>query len=143
MKSNVKKSQNKVMAKKEYGTRNLSGVIVSNNTFETGLNNHDLVLAKTGGGKTGIYVSSFMDNPFESLVVVDTKGSLARMYKDHLVSQGIKVEIIDMVDPKKSTCGFNPMLGAKVVGSRSYSQKELKSIVAALVPSNLDDNTAS
>ncbi|MBO5388244.1 MAG: type IV secretory system conjugative DNA transfer family protein [Lachnospiraceae bacterium] len=127
------------MFKKNYGYRNIAGVVVSNDTFETGLNNHDMVLAKTGGGKTGIYVSSYMEEAFESLVVVDTKGILYRMYKEHLLSQGIKVKLIDMVKPENSTCGFNPLAFTKVRGTRGYSQKELKSVVAALVPMSLDE----
>lgn len=125
--------------RKNYGTRNLAGVIVSNDTFATGMNNHDMVMAKTGGGKTGIYVSSFMEGAYESLIVVDTKGTLYRMYRDHLLSQGVKVKLIDMVNPSRSTCGYNPLAYTKLPGSRSYSQKELKSVVATLIPIDLDE----
>lgn len=128
-----------MIKRKNYGTRNLSGVIVSNDTFATGLNNHDLVLAKTGGGKTGIYVSSYIEESYESLIVVDTKGTLYRMYKDHLLNQGVKVKLIDMVNPKRSTCGYNPLAFTKVTGTRGYSQKELKSVVATLIPKDLDE----
>ena len=50
------------------------GVAVSNDTWATGLANHDLIIGPTGGGKTRSYVLPNLLSSQESFVVTDTKG---------------------------------------------------------------------
>ena len=48
----------------------------SNNTWETGLNNNDLIIGPSGAGKTRGYVKPNLLQCSESVIVADTKGSL-------------------------------------------------------------------
>ncbi|MBQ2238270.1 MAG: type IV secretory system conjugative DNA transfer family protein, partial [Lachnospiraceae bacterium] len=49
---------------------------MDNNTWNTGLNNNDLILGPSGSGKTRSYVKPNIMQCNESLVITDTKGSL-------------------------------------------------------------------
>ena len=112
---------------------------INNNTFATGQNNHDMIIGPSGSGKTGGYVVPNLQNPFESLIVVDTKGSLCKKFRDSLIKKGFKVDVLDFVNPEKSTCGFNPLSYLKMNKDGNVSQKDIKSLAATLVPI-LDDN---
>ena len=60
--------------KKFYGFRCIGATErINNDTFVTGQNNHDMIIGPSGSGKTGGYVVPNLQNPFESLIVVDTK----------------------------------------------------------------------
>lgn len=50
-----------------------AGVTVSNDTWETGLANNDLIIGPTGGGKTRGYVLPNLLSTKESFIVTDTK----------------------------------------------------------------------
>ena len=120
---------------KNYGSRLLAkGVRVSNNTFETNLNNNDLIFGISGCGKTGGYIVPMLQNPTESMVVVDTKNNLVKMFSESLRQKGYKVHLIDFVDPKKSTCGYNPLAYLGQNGKKGFSEKELRSLAHAFVP---------
>ena len=112
---------------------------INNNTFATGQNNHDMIIGPSGSGKTGGYVVPNLQNPFESLIVVDTKGSLCKKFRNSLIQKGFKVDVLDFVNPEKSTCGFNPLSYLKMNKDGNVSQKDIKSLAATLVPI-LDDN---
>ena len=107
---------------------------INNNTFVTGQNNHDIIIGPSGSGKTGGYVVPNLQNPFESLIVVDTKGSLCKKFRDSLIKKGFKVDVLDFVNPEKSTCGFNPLSYLKMNKDGNVSQKDVKSLAATLVP---------
>ena len=95
--------------KKFYGFRCIGATErINNDTFVTGQNNHDMIIGPSGSGKTGGYVVPNLQNPFESLIVVDTKGSLCKKFRSSLIQKGFKVDVLDFVNPEKSTCGFNP-----------------------------------
>ncbi len=64
------------------------GVSVSNDTWVTGINNNDLVVGPSGGGKTRGYVVPNILHTQDSLIVADTKGNLRRLYGRHLEKQG-------------------------------------------------------
>ena len=126
--------------KKFYGFRCIGATErINNDTFVTGQNNHDMIIGPSGSGKTGGYVVPNLQNPFESLIVVDTKGSLCKKFRNSLIQKGFKVDVLDFVNPEKSTCGFNPLSYLKVDKDGNVSQKEIKSLSATLVPI-LDDN---
>ena len=70
---------------KNFGTRILAdGVAVSNDTWETGLANNDLIVGPTGGGKTRGYVMPNLLNTRESFVVTDSKGVLRKQVGEML-----------------------------------------------------------
>ena len=54
------------------------GVTASNDTWVTGLNNNDLLIGPSGGGKTRGYVIPNILHAQDSLIVADTKGNLYR-----------------------------------------------------------------
>lgn len=125
---------------KNYGKRRLArGVEVSNNTFETNMNNNDLIFGISGSGKTGGYIAPMMQDPTESMVVVDTKNNLVKMFSESLRDKGYKVHLIDFVNPKRSTCGYNPLAYLGQNGRKGFSEKELRSLAQAIVP-ELDRN---
>lgn len=120
---------------KNYGSRLLAkGIEVSNNTFETNMNNNDLIFGISGCGKTGGYIVPMLQNPTESMVVVDTKNNLVKMFSESLREKGYKVHLIDFVDPKRSTCGYNPLAYLGKNGRKGFSEKDLRSLAHAFVP---------
>ena len=120
---------------KNYGNRMLAkGITVSNDTFETSMNNNDLVFGTSGCGKTGGYVVPMLQNPTESMVVVDAKNNLSRMFTKSLQEKGYRVQLLDFVRPKNSTCGYNPLAYIKPATGRGFSGKKLKALAHALVP---------
>lgn len=127
-------------SEKNYGSRLLAkGVEVSNNTFETNMNNNDLIFGISGCGKTGGYIAPMLQNPTESMVVVDTKNNLVKMFSESLQKKGYKIHLIDFVDPRGSTCGYNPLAYLGQNGRKGFSEKDLRSLAQAFVP-ELDSN---
>ena len=58
------------------------GLCVSNDTWETHLNNNDLIVGSSGSSKTGSVVYPQLKSLEDSsLIVVDTKGRLEKMFK--------------------------------------------------------------
>ena len=120
---------------KNYGSRLLAkGVEVSNNTFETNLNNNDLIFGTSGCGKTGGYLVPMLQKPTESMIVVDTKNNLVKMFSESLREKGYQVYLIDFVNPKNSTCGYNPLAYLGQNGKKGFSEKDLRSLAQAFVP---------
>lgn len=97
------------MSRNDFGKRIFApGVVVSNDTRMTGLNNNDLIIGGTGSGKTGGYTFNLLSHPYGSMVVSDTKGRLHRLFADSLIKKGYKVEVLDFVNPRQSI-GYNPL----------------------------------
>ena len=118
----------------EYGYRYIAAdVKVSNDTFVTGQNNHDLICGPSGKGKTGGYVNPNLLNPSESMLVVDTKGLLYRQHTENLKKKGFKVTVVDLLNPKNSTAGYNPLAYIRKDRRGNYSQKDIKSVVASIM----------
>ena len=122
-------------SEKIYGFRCLGATErVSNDTFATGQNNHDMIVGPSGSGKTGGYVVPNLQDPFESLLVIDTKSSLCRKFKRSLEDKGIKVHILDFVNPEKSTCGYDPLSYIRVEKDGDISQKDIRTLAGLMVP---------
>lgn len=116
-----------------------AGVKVGSNSRLTHLNNNDLVIGVSGGGKTGSYVIPYIMNSDESFIVADTKSNLYRMCKDDLVRRGYKVYNIDLINPANGA-GYDPLrfVGKiKKNGVWRYNDKDILSITNTLIP-NLD-----
>ena len=125
-----------IQAKNKFDNRILGkDAIWSNDSRQNGgLNANVLVLGGSGTGKSGSYLYSnlkLLNN--QSAVVCDTKGTLFNMFKDELEAKNYKVSSINMVSPKLSTCGFNP-LDYLCDSEGNISQREIVRFSQALIP---------
>jgi len=92
------------------------GVIVSDDTWETHLNNNDLIIGPSGSGKTRGYVIPNILQCNDSFIVTDTKGNLGRWLGPVLAGHGYMVELLDLSnyslegtgDPRVQPIGYNP-----------------------------------
>lgn len=125
-----------------YGYRYLGeGVKVSNNTRETFLNNNDLIVGSSGSSKTGSLVYPQLKSINDSsLIVADTKGQLARMFKDELKLKGYDVKILDFVNPENS-CRYNPLDYIRQTSSGEYKEQDIAKLAACLVPLNVHEES--
>ncbi len=73
-----------------------NGYTISNNSYETRLNNNDLVCGATGCGKTRGYVIPNLRMAEQSMIVCDTKGVLYGEYEQELRQKGYEVLNIDL-----------------------------------------------
>ena len=111
------------------------GVTVSNDTWATGLANHDLIIGPTGGGKTRSYVLPNLLSGAESFVVTDTKGSLRRQVGGILERRGFRVLELDFTNLMHSPWGYNPLRFIRWDGDRQcWNEQDIITVAAALVP---------
>ena len=123
------------LIQKDYGKRIIAqGVMASNDTFETGINNNDLIIGPSGSGKTGGYQVPNLQNPTDSMIISDTKGAMSKMFKKSLLEKGYQVHILDFVKAENSTCGYNPLMFIRRTANGGYSLKDVKTIVNAMMP---------
>ena len=126
---------------RNYGSRLLArGIRVSNNTFETNMNNNDLIFGTSGCGKTGGYIVPMLQDPAESMVVVDTKNNLVKMFSESLQKKGYNVHLIDFVNPKNSTCGYNPLAYLGQSTKKGFNVKDLRSLAQVFMPEMSSDD---
>lgn len=113
---------------KKCGMRRFAkGIEISNDTFLTGLNNNDLIIGGAGSCKTGSYVFNLLLNPYGSLVVSDTKGLLHKRFDSYLKSLGYQVYMLDFVNPKDCTMGYNPF-------NYIETEMDIKKIATGIMP---------
>ena len=111
------------------------GVAVSNDTWATGLANHDLIIGPTGGGKTRSYVLPNLLSSQESFIVTDTKGSLRRQVGGILERRGFRVLELDFTNLMHSPWGYNPLRFIRWDGDRQcWNEQDIITVAAALVP---------
>ena len=112
-----------------------NGITVSNDTWTTGLANHDLIIGPTGGGKTRSYVLPNLLNSRESFAVTDTKGSLRRQVGGILERRGFRVLELDFTDVLHSPWGYNPLRYIRWDSEREcWNEQDIITVAAALVP---------
>ena len=99
MNENKKKNTYRILAQNER---------MNNNTWETGINNNDLIIGPSGAGKTRGYVMPNILQCNESFIVADTKGNLVRKLGSVLAKNGYQVINIDFTDMRNSY-GYNPL----------------------------------
>lgn len=122
------------MKKNEIGERIFApGIVVSNDTRQTGLNNNDLIIGGSGSGKTGGYIYNLLLNPYGSMIVSDTKGLLHRIFAKHLKRKGYKVQVLDFVNPRKSI-GYNPLSYIRRNDFGEPNETDIKKLATALMP---------
>lgn len=107
---------------------------ISNDTWETGINNNDLIIGPSGAGKTRSYVKPNIMQCNESLVVTDTKSSLLDELGPFLKQKGVQVINIDFTSMLDSF-GYNPLDYIHYdEATGKYSERDMMSIAACLVP---------
>ena len=121
---------------KDIGYRILAdGVTVSNDSWATGLANHDLIIGPTGGGKTRSYVLPNLLSSQESFIVTDTKGTLRRQVGGILERRGFRVLELDFTDLIHSPWGYNPLRYIRWDSEREcWNEQDIITVAAALVP---------
>lgn len=116
------------------------GVTASNDTWATGLGNHDLIIGPTGGGKTRGYVLPNLLSSQESFVVTDSKGTLRRQVGGILERRGFQVLELNFADLMHSPWGYNPLRFIRWDEQRGcWDEQDIITVAAALVP--VEDRT--
>ena len=116
------------------------GVTASNDTWATGLANHDLIIGPTGGGKTRNYVLPNLLSSEESFIVTDTKGTLRRQVGGILERRGFQLLELDFTDLLHSPWGYNPLRFIRYDMEREcWNEQDIITVAAALVP--VEDKT--
>lgn len=113
-----------------------AGISVSNDTRKSKLNNNDVIIGVSGGGKTGSYVVPYIMDTDESFIVSDTKSNLFGKFRKMLESRGYTVFNIDLIDPARSD-GYDPLHFIGKVrrgGKTAYSEKDMLTVANALCP---------
>lgn len=122
------------MSRNSFGKRIFApGVVVSNDTRETGLNSNDILLGGTGSGKTGGYVFNLLSHPYGSMVVSDTKGLLHKMFSKSLKAKGYKVYVLDFVNPRKSI-GYNPLKCIRLNEFGEPNEADIMKLASCIMP---------
>ncbi len=110
------------------------GRTVSNDTWQTGLNNNDLIIGPSGSGKTRGYVIPNILQCSESMVITDTKGALCSDVKTALEQQGYKVVEINFADCDSSPYGYNPLACIRQDREGHYREQDILTLAACMVP---------
>lgn len=129
------------MKRAQYKTKRImaKNLYVSNDTWETGLNNNDMIIGPSGAGKTRGYVLPNIRLGNESMVITDTKGALYHELKDELEKQGYEVLNIDFTN-LDAACGYNPLDFVRFdAKSGLYDEQDIMTIAATVVPVKPDE----
>ena len=117
------------------------GVTASNDTWATGLNNNDLLIGPSGGGKTRGYVIPNILHAQDSLIVTDTKGNLCRLYGGYLRERGYTVMHLDFTDTANTPWGYNPLDYIRECRDPDanregdcYNEQDVKKVAQAICP---------
>ncbi len=110
------------------------GHAISNDTWQTGLNNNDLIIGPSGAGKTRGYVIPNILQCSESMVITDTKGALCSDVGTALEQQGYKVVEINLADCDSSPCGYNPLACIRQDREGHYREQDILTLAACMVP---------
>lgn len=130
------------MGREQYRTKRIlaKNLYVSNDTWETGMNNNDLVIGPSGAGKTRGYVRPNIRLANESMIITDTKGALYHECKDELKEKGYEVLNIDFRN-LNAACGYNPLDFVRFdAQSGQYNEQDIMTIAATVVPVKPDEH---
>ena len=107
--------------------------LMCNNTWETGLNNNDILIGPTGAGKTRGYVIPNVLQCNESIIVADAKGCVKKEVEKVLKKNGYKIIDIDLTDCFASY-GYNPFDFIRYDEKREcYIEQDIMTVAACLV----------
>ena len=110
------------------------GRTVSNDTWQTGLNNNDLIIGPSGAGKTRGYVIPNILQCNGSMVVADTKGTICPEVGPILAQEGYKVMEINLADCALSPYGYNPLAYIRRDRYGRFSEQDILTLAACTVP---------
>ena len=110
------------------------GHTISNDTWQTGLNNNDLIIGPSGAGKTRGYVKPNILQCSGSMVVTDTKGALCSDVGTLLAQGGYKVMEINLADCALSPYGYNPLAYIRQDRDGHYQEQDILTLAACLMP---------
>lgn len=120
-------------------------ILVSNDTWATGLNNNDLIVGPSGSGKTRGHVIPNILHARDSLIVADTKGNLHRMYGKYLEERGYKVMHLNFEDVVGTFWGYNPLDYIRECRDPElnrngdfYKEQDVKKLAQAICPCQND-----
>ena len=103
-------------------------------TWRSGTNNNVLVIGPTGAGKTRNYVKPNLVNSHESMIILDTKGSLYEELSRDIERSGFTVKVIDFTNLRKG-CGYNPLDYIRYDREKGkYSEQDMITLSTCLVP---------
>lgn len=109
------------------------GHYISNDTWETGINNNVLVVGPSGSGKTRSYVKPNILQANTSMIISDCKGSLYKELSPFLKSKGYVIYNIDFTSLCSSS-GYNPLRYIRYdKKSRCYSEQDILKLCANIV----------
>ena len=104
-------------------------------TWRSGTNNNVLVIGPTGAGKTRNYVKPNLVNSHESMIILDTKGSLYEELSRDIERSGFTVKVIDLTNLRKG-CGYNPFDYIRYDQDKGkYCEQDMITLSSCLVPS--------
>ena len=108
---------------------------VSSDTWDTGLNNNDIIIGPPGSGKTRGYVIPNILQCSESMIIADTKGALRRQVGGVLERTGYRIHEINLTDCHASNIGYNPLRNIRYDSERGhYREQDILRVAACLVP---------
>jgi type IV secretory pathway TraG/TraD family ATPase VirD4 len=110
------------------------GRTVSSDTWQTGLNNNDLIIGPSGAGKTRGYVIPNILQCSESMVIADTKGAICPEVGPILAQEGYKVVEINLADCALSPYGYNPLACIRPDREGRYREQDILTLAACMVP---------
>ena len=116
------------------------GRYINNNTWQTGLNNNDLIIGVSGAGKTRGYVIPNILHSNESMVIVDTKNTLSRRLSPHLKKEGYEVWNLNFAKMDQSPMGYNPLSCIERYTDQSYpyNTQDIEMLAEYLCPIECD-----
>ena len=110
------------------------GHAVSNDTWETGLNNNDIIIGPSGSGKTRGYVKPNILQCQGSMIVTDTKGALCSDVRPVLEQEGYKVVELNLADCAASPYGYDPLDYIPRGTDGCFLQRDILTMAAGLIP---------
>ena len=114
------------------------GVRISNDTWETGINNNDVIIGPPGSGKTRGYVIPNILQCGGSMIIADSKGAVCQQVSGVLEQNGYKICELNLADCWKSTAGYNPLKFIRFdYEHEHYSEQDILRVSACLVPQEI------
>ena len=111
------------------------GISFNTDTWQSGTNNNVLVIGPTGAGKTRNYVKPNVLNSHESMIILDSKGSLYGELAKVLEYQGYDVKLLDFRNLSNG-CGYNPFDFIRYDKKKKrYSEEDILSLSNNIVSS--------
>ena len=102
-------------------------------TWKSGTNNNVLVIGPTGAGKTRNYVKPNILHSHESMIILDTKGSLYGELAHHLSHNGFDVELIDFTNLRRGF-GYNPLDFIRYDSDKDqYNEQDILTLCSCII----------